>query len=516
VFLIASAAYVDDEFRAEVGNIPPAFLPLCNRRLFEFQVESIRRATEPDEEVFLSLPLSFRMDYKDEKLLKALNVTVIFLSDTLTLGHSIYKAIELCKGKNSIKVLYGDTYFKNIPMGSDFVSIGSTYENYEWKVESKTDKGLTVWSGYFSFSDKKILSDALNQSNFNYISAIKKLVENKKIKLNYVDDWFDLGHINSYFQVRSKFTSERSFNSIEINKNIVRKQGLKRKKILAEAKWFQTVPAGIKRLTPNFICIEDNTAAASYSIEYMYYMPLNELAVHGQLPKNSWMQIINSCKEYFLEAKNYQYKPNVKQLAERRKLIEYKTISRVSDYRKYSLIRFDLPVIYNGIKLKTPDAIIKELIETSLKTPPFFSVMHGDLCFSNIIFDSRAKAIKLIDPRGITCTGEFSIYGDITYDLAKFYHSIVGFYDFIISGCFSLNIENQNVDFDIFVPKDFLRLEGYTERICLLDGYTKEMIMPQVILLFFSMLHLHSDKPKRQSALLANALRLYVDFQGMK
>jgi hypothetical protein len=142
--------------------------------------------------------------------------------------------------------------------------------------------------------------------------------------------------------------------------------------------------------------------------------------------------------------------------------------------------------------------------------------MHGDLCFSNIIFDSRAKAIKLIDPRGITSTGEFSIYGDITYDLAKFYDSIVGFYDFIISGCFSLNIENQNVDFDIFVPKDFLRLEGYTERICLLDGYTKEMIMPQVILLFFSMLHLHSDNPKRQSALLANALRLYVDFRGMK
>jgi hypothetical protein len=512
MFLITSAAYVDNEFRAEVGNIPPAFLPLCNRRLFEFQIESIRMAAEPGEEVFLSLPLSFQMDYKDEKLLEALNVTVIFLSDTLTLGHSIYKAIELCKNKDSVKILYGDTYFKNIPTGNDFISIGSTYENYEWKVESKTDKGLTVWSGYFSFSDKKTLSDALNQSDFNYISAIERLVENKKIKLNHAGDWFDLGHINSYFQVRSKFTSERSFNSIEINKNIVRKQSLKRKKILAEAKWFQTIPAGIKRLTPNFICTEDN-GVASYLIEYMHYMPLNELAVHGQLPKNSWMQIINSCKEYFLEAKNYQFKPNVKQLAERDNLIKYKTISRVSDYKKYSPIRFDLPVTYNGIKINTPDAIIKELIEASLKTPYLFSVMHGDFCFSNIIFDSRAKVIKLIDPRGVTSAGEFSIYGDITYDLAKFYHSVIGFYDFIISDCFSLNIENQDIDFDIFVPKDFSRLEGYVERICLLDGYTKKMIMPQVILLFFSMLPLHSDKPKRQDALLANALRMYVDYQ---
>jgi hypothetical protein len=516
VFLIASAAYVDDEFRAEVGSIPPAFLPLCNRRLFEFQVESIRRITKPNEDIFLSLPLSFQMDYKDEELLKELNVTVIFLSDTLTLGHAIYKAIELCKDKESVKILYGDTFFKNIPMEDDCISIGNSYENYEWKVESKSDMGLTVWSGYFAFSNKQIISDALNQSNFDYIATIEGLVSSKKLKLSYIDEWFDLGHINSYFLVRSKFTSERSFNSIEINKNIVKKQSLKREKILAEAKWFQTIPAGIKRLTPNFICLEDESVA-SYSIEYMYYMPLNELAVHGQLPKNSWMQIINSCKEYFLEARNYQFDPNVKQLIERENLIKHKTLSRVSDYKKHSPpIRFDLPVRYNGIEINSPDVIIAELVEYSIKTPFLFSVLHGDFCFSNIIFDSRAKAIKLIDPRGLTSADEFSIYGDITYDLAKFYHSVVGFYDFIISDCFSLNIKNQNVEFDIFVPKDFLSLGAYVERTCLLDGYTKQTIMPQVILLFFSMLPLHSDSPKRQNALLANALRLYVDFQRLK
>jgi hypothetical protein len=515
VFLITSAAYVTDEFRAEVGAIPPAFLPLCNRRLFEFQVESIRRVAKSNEDIFLSLPLSFQLDFKDEGLLKALDVTVIFLPDKLTLGLAIYKAIESSKDKESVKILYGDTFFKNIPMEDNCISIGNSYENHEWKVESKSDRGLTVWSGYFAFSDKKIILDALDQSNFDYIDSIESLISSKDLKLVYIDEWFDLGHINSYFQVRSKFTSERSFNSIEINKNIVKKQGLKRRKILAEAKWFQTVPAGIKRLTPNFICLEDENNA-SYSIEYMYYMPLNELAVHGQLPKNSWIQIINSCKEYFIEARGHQFDPNVKQLIERENLIKYKTLSRVSDYKNHSPIRFDLPVKYNGIEIESPDSIIAELVEYSIKTPFLFSVLHGDFCFSNIIFDSRAKVIKVIDPRGLASSDEFSIYGDITYDLAKFYHSVVGFYDFIISDCFSLIIKDQNIEFDIFVPRDFFKLGEYVERICLLDGYTKQMIMPQVILLFFSMLPLHADNHKRQSALLANALRLYVNFQRLK
>jgi hypothetical protein len=38
-------------------------------------------------------------------------------------------------------------------------------------------------------------------------------------------------------------------------------------------------------------------------------------------------------------------------------------------------------------------------------------------------------------------------------------------------------------------------------------------VQPLVVLLFLSMLPLHSDNPARQAAFFANALRLYIDWK---
>jgi len=44
-------------------------------------------------------------------------------------------------------------------------------------------------------------------------------------------------------------------------------------------------------------------------------------------------------------------------------------------------------------------------------------------------------------------------------------------------------------------------------------GLTAQGVMPLTILLFLSMLPLHADDACRQTALLANALRLYATFK---
>jgi hypothetical protein len=43
MILITSAAYVNSEFQIEFGKIPPSFLPVGNKRLFEHQINLIRR-----------------------------------------------------------------------------------------------------------------------------------------------------------------------------------------------------------------------------------------------------------------------------------------------------------------------------------------------------------------------------------------------------------------------------------------------------------------------------------------
>lgn len=55
MILITSAAYVDQEFVSEIGLIPPSFLPVQNRRLYELQVEMLREQ-DLNDDIHLSIP----------------------------------------------------------------------------------------------------------------------------------------------------------------------------------------------------------------------------------------------------------------------------------------------------------------------------------------------------------------------------------------------------------------------------------------------------------------------------
>ena len=111
-----------------------------------------------------------------------------------------------------------------------------------------------------------------------------------------------------------------------------------------------------------------------------------------------------------------------------------------------------------------------------------------------------------------------TIYGDIRYDLAKLSHSAIGCYDLIVSGCFDLEVkENYSFTFQLnmaehikIIQSEFLNLNFFDKTI------QEHNIYSPLVHLFLSMLPLHSDDRHRQSALLANALRMYVEFLKFK
>src|SRR5690606_13373359 len=140
-------------------------------------------------------------------------------------------------------------------------------------------------------------------------------------------------------------------------------------------------------------------------------------------------------------------------------------------------------------------------------------VMHGDFCFSNILFDSRCNRIKLIDPRGINAKGELSIYGDQKYDIAKLTHSILGLYDHIIAGRYFItesNTNNVKIEFDI--DQRIYEIQKIYRDSFFINELEVKDILPLVVLLFVSMVPLHSDRKDRQEAMLLNALRLYKEY----
>ena len=112
-----------------------------------------------------------------------------------------------------------------------------------------------------------------------------------------------------------------------------------------------------------------------------------------------------------------------------------KTLQRFEKMKKDErfLAFFESPITVNGKKYQPLEKIIVALetaIPEMLYDVDTFNIIHGDLCFANIMVDSNFSFIKVIDPRGKF--GTYDIYGDFRYELAKLFHSVDGKYDFII------------------------------------------------------------------------------------
>lgn len=92
-----------------------------------------------------------------------------------------------------------------------------------------------------------------------------------------------------------------------------------------------------------------------------------------------------------------------------------------------------------------------------------FQFIHGDCTFSNLML-REDKSPVLIDPRGYF--GFTKLYGDVRYDWAKLYYSIVGNYDRFNLGDFRLEVGEKEVSLNIEsnhwedMEEDFFELTG--------------------------------------------------------
>lgn len=513
-----SSAYVSDEFQAEIGKLPPTFLPLGNRKLVEHQIVSLRRKF-PDEEIILSLPESFECALTTEKKLIEMGVTIQVVPDQFTLSEAVLYVLNtsdlIFKDKGSVSILYGDTYISDFAFMNnqqDLIAIAEAKTSYAWEyIHTNTDDSNLVWCGFFRFSKipNLLKSLALNRDSFN--NAVKHYSSNNNVSLCQTNHWHDLGHINTYFLARAQLTTQRSFNELEICDGVVRKSGEPQIKIKAEANWFNAIPAAIKKFTPLLIDAGIKEDRFSYDLEYMSCMPLNELFVHGYNKSQDWKVIFCEIQKFFQAGQQVQHLDSALIAEDFQNLIQIKTFQRLNEFAKCKEISLDEPLFYEGKELPSALMICNECINQIKSLPEKVGVLHGDLCFSNMLFDSRSVRLKVIDPRGLDSNSKLTIYGDAKYDLAKLSHSVIGLYDFIISGHYKiLHAGTKEVSLYFDVDPSVKEIQDRFCKFEFLEGVSIQQIMPLVVLLFFSMLPLHSDRPDRQDAMWLNALRLYT------
>lgn len=141
-----------------------------------------------------------------------------------------------------------------------------------------------------------------------------------------------------------------------------------------------------------------------------------------------------------------------------------KTMDRLSKIQDLVPFAREKEIVINGKKCRNVYFYKRELEKKleHLKCDEF-AFIHGDCTFSNLMLRDNENPI-IIDPRGYF--GYTELYGDVRYDWAKLYYSIVGNYDRFNLKDFRLTINETNVELVISsneweeMEDDFFKLTG--------------------------------------------------------
>ena len=120
-----------------------------------------------------------------------------------------------------------------------------------------------------------------------------------------------------------------------------------------------------------------------------------------------------------------------------------KTIDRLSKIQNLVPFGNNKTITVNGRECRNIFFHIDELEKRIEQlTCSNFAFIHGDCTFSNLMIRENGEPV-LIDPRGYF--GYTKLYGDVRYDWAKLYYSLIGNYDFFNLKDFTLDIGGRSV-----------------------------------------------------------------------
>lgn len=541
VLLIPSATLVQADMRKKFGEVPPALVPLADLSMIENILHKF------DNKVDKSFVIAYEKKELLSRFIEARNlpVEVISLDELQDLGYTIRYGLEHITNKfdhvNRVVINFADTLVEDkieLNLG-DSVFTAKVDSSDIWTYFKEDDGVITdlldketllenpddvlkyekIFVGNFSFVHPEYLLECLKNntvSDNKSDSFYKALITySQKYHIHFYDctTWYDIGHSDMYFKAKTGVAA-RSFNTISIDdkRGVLRKTSQNKAKLIDEIKWYLKLPDNIQYLAPRIYDYSLNYNSPYASMEFYGYHTLHESYLYGELPLVRWREIFK--KLYFVinDMQKYSVKAD-KEIGKKALYDIYvqKTFDRLNQLKEQPefSVFFDNNIIINNKEFKSLNYYLELLpkLVDDLVIGSFdgtFTIIHGDLCFTNILIEDNHTFMRLIDPRG--SFGPFDIYGDPRYELAKLLHSLEGRYDFIIEDMFEVKKESNRITYSMF-DKNNAVIEVFNN---VFQDKLEDIIPIRLIeaTLFLSMVPLHSDFINRQYIMLATGVML--------
>lgn len=451
-----------------------------------------------------------------------LKITLVVQSRPQTILHSTHYGLGSIAGDSEVAIVLGDTLIRDsFDGGTDFFYVGRVDDSVRWCVvevdadgqlirfhDKKTLPGREhmVVAGFYRFGNRKLLMTALEAALKNGEREMSALLmryhQIRPVVMRSVCDWFDFGHLNNLIEARRRLLQPRHFNSLHIDpvKNVLTKVSEHNEKLMDELNWYLLLPDELKALTPRIFHHEAMDGKIKIIQEYYGYPTLAEHYVYADLTLETWTAILKHLLRIFDEFHTYTGPIDVADFEDMYVIKTWKRIDQLVDGDSQFSSLVHMPQInFNGQILQNIDQLrpklnqrLAQLVATARST-----IIHGDPCFANVLFDVHNQIVRFIDPRG--SFGKKGIYGDPRYDLAKLRHSTSGHYEFIIADMFEVTEVKEGV----YIGRTFTdpihgKIADTLDQLLLDKGENVDDIRLIEGLLFVSMVPLHQDKPLRQ------------------
>ena len=483
--VISSDSFIRESF--DVSNY--SNLVIGKRRYIDLLIEKIDIFKESE------------IIYTDKKLLTLKNLYSFF--------HDSISEISGLDGNDKI------IYFDISNYAFDFESLNNIVKKIEYS------------DSIVAFS--KLNDEKIEQFLEVYHIPIKVLLENQELSsyINHHEDRITIDVSNFFIDLKKPqdvielFASNfqiRHFNQLKSKENYFIKSSPSKEKIYAEYKFLSTLPDILKPYYPHVGTYEEENKTSSYEIEKIYYFDVSKMfighlfsdkkVVHDFLNRIS--QYLKQCPKRTVSKKEYQDKT--------KEIFIEKTKNRINELEKIEIInKFNQVCAFNGydsiesfgeLMISEMGKVIDKLNDKDL----VFS--HGDLCFSNILYNKKLNIIKLIDPKGFKEDIE-ETFIPIYYDIAKLSHSFLGLYDLILYDYFeAVFTEDVNIELKYVFDENIIENMADQFKAFLNEqGYKYSDIRLFESSLFLSMMPLHRDSNQRMIAQLIQSMDSFNDYK---
>jgi dTDP-glucose pyrophosphorylase len=540
--LIPAAGRVPEGLLALSNIACPAMIPIGGRPVIHWTLSYLRSLGFRKFAIAVARRGMFVEEFVDLAFGQDCEVRFMTPSRDGGVGRTIMELAEPVDTAGALVVL-GDTHFQFadpsvVNDNRPFVLTYSVADSYRWCIaESEPDGTLSrlrdkepglagqldALIGVYHFPDAGELRRAAHETvalaeaagkRAELAGILQRVHAVAPIRTLRAGSWLDCGNADMQASAHQALLQARAFNELKIDSVLgtITKRSRDSEKFINEVNYLRLLPPDLGVLFPRMIGYSIDWADPWVEMEYYGYPTLSEVFLFENVDPGVWERVFTHLKNIVQRGFGKHARPLPSGAVH--EMYVGKTRRRMAGISEppelARLLRHEGELVVNGKAIPNLTMLwpkIEAEVERLDRTAQG-SVVHGDLCLSNILYDLRSRICKLIDPRG--SFGIVGIYGDPRYDIAKLWHSVHGLYDFITNDLFRVTVDGAKIELSIRATAAHREIEDRFAQVFFDDaGYDRRDVQIIAALLFASMPALHYDKPARQLAMYARSLQLF-------